>query len=228
MGVLLSVSVLVACGAQSNVLPASSPNAVAAVTGPSSQAPNGTTTMVNNGCQPLASIAHEHTMSWSDCFSTPPPNPCVVSCDGPTPVTDPCMKNPKLPSCGGSDPGGLVACSGTPTQCADQPCFGSPASIGSTFQFNYVDVTVTDINSLWQQTAQGSQLVGWIYKGDNGARYIQGNLSSSYGISWSVNAGLISIGVSPPSGVTPIQHYSGTLPHNTGDSKCETRGGVLA
>jgi len=132
------------------------------------------------------------------------------------------------PPCGGGPAPTQVACSGTPSQCQNIPCNGSQLSIGSQFQWNGQDVTVTDINSLWQSSAGQTQQVGWIYQASNGARYIQGDLSSQPGVNWSISAGIISAGVSSPGTYTPITHYSGYLPANTGSSKCESQGSQLA
>lgn len=136
-----------------------------------------------------------------------------------------CTSNP----CSGTDTNGeLIACSGTPQQCANIPCNGSQLSINSQFQVNGVDMQVTDINSLWQTQAGKTWQVGWIYQASNGARYIQGDLTSSWGINFSVNLGLISAGVSTPGTYSPIVHYSGYLPTNTGSTRCETGGTQLA
>ncbi len=121
-----------------------------------------------------------------------------------------------------------MACNGTAQQCANIPCNGSQLSVGSIFQVNGQDITVTDINSLWTTSDGMTHEVGWIYQGNNGARYIQGDLTSSWGVNFSVSAGLISAGVSSPGTYTPIEHYSGNLPGGAGSAKCESQGGQLA
>lgn len=127
---------------------------------------------------------------------------------------------------GGDDSSSQIACDGTPTTCANIPCNGSQLSIGSIFQWNGQDAKVTDINSLWESFGGISRQVGWIYQASNGARYIQGDLTSSFGVNFSVSAGLMSAGVSSPGAYTPLVHYSGYLPSGAGSAKCETQGGA--
>ena len=124
-----------------------------------------------------------------------------------------------------------IACNGTKTTCADKPCADSPDAIGTTFVDANTDtsVTITDINSLWETSNGVSYEVGWIYLGSNGQKYIQGNLADQISVSFSVNVGLISVGVTPsPGSYTGIKSYTpASLPSDVGAAKCESNGGAI-
>ena len=135
-----------------------------------------------------------------------------------------------------------VACSGTASQCQNISCNGSQYSIGSiTTAPDGNTAQVTDINSIQQESGGSSWNVGWIYQvtetppnqAPETVRYMQGDLSTSVGVSWSLSIGLISVSVSPSGGTyTPMKHYPGwPLPGSSGMTlsaqKCETQGSVL-
>lgn len=230
---LIAASVLAACSGGTGQLPPIAQGKLAA--------PPHIKSMVDivcNGASGSDATACYHQQPAGQCCGPAPGGySCVENCSGQLPVGvgggGGCLAN------GGC--GGVVACVGTATQCENQPCNQSEYAIGSittapdgnTFQ-------VTDINSIQELDNAGhSWNVGWIYQGTETrpgqpavtVRYMQGDLMTAVGVSWSVSVGIIS--VAPASGNwTPLKHYPGwPIPGAKGTlaaQKCETLGGILA
>lgn len=151
--VLLSASLLAACGGAGNGLPKTvQPHTVRPMCG-----------------QPLARM---HSMFSVVGCPTPSPdpgfnqNPCVVTCDGPTPIADPCLKDPRLPSCVATIP-----------PSAGQGCDGSQLTLGSQWPVNTTDYAheVVNIDALSANDNNGNPgIAGWVYETGNGDWYVQG------------------------------------------------------
>jgi hypothetical protein len=98
-------------------------------------------------------------------------------------------------------------------------------AVGDTISIlNSPDTSIADINALWN----GNKVAGWMYRGDNGKRFIQLNYQNQAGVS--VGAGLkwASAGVSTPSGYSEINLWDGRLTPGTRLKKCFSRGGLFA
>ena len=80
------------------------------------------------------------------------PNPCVVSCDGPTPVTDPCLTNPNSLAC--------VGYSNGPAQYNDQ-CTKDAEQVGHDVPGQPPTKSVAIINEY--PVDLGSTLIGYVY-----------------------------------------------------------------
>lgn len=142
--------------------------------------------------QPLGHGMHS-AISWgcppSPTPAPPPnfdPNPCVVSCDGPTPINDPCLTNPRSPACVGVLP-----------PSTDEHCHDSISALGENVPVNTSDSghTVVNIYTVAASTTDvGSGGVtatgpmGYIYVDKNGQWYL-GESPSYTGNAWQVMAG---------------------------------------
>jgi hypothetical protein len=100
-------------------------------------------------------------------------------------------------------------------------CSGSPEAIGDTISISGTpDTSVADMNALWN----GNKVIGWLYKGDNGVRFIQLNYQNAAGQSAGVSLGLIGASVASPGGYSGIGKWNGSLPPGTRVKKCFTGG----
>ena len=98
-------------------------------------------------------------------------------------------------------------------------------SVGDTISIlNSPDTSIADMNAIWN----GNKVVGWMYRGDNGQRYVQMNYSNSAGVSVAGDFGFVSAGVSQPGGYSEIKKWNGSLPPGSRLKKCFTGGSVFA
>jgi hypothetical protein len=128
---------------------------------------------------------------------------------------------------GGYDPnvnnGSLLAYKGGPVDGA--VCAGSPMAIGDLISIMTApDTYIADMNAMWN----GNKVIGWMYKGDNGQRFVQMNYQNQAGVSLSVPLGPFSIGFNSPGGYSEIEKWNGMLPPGTRLRKCFTKGSQLA
>lgn len=104
-------------------------------------------------------------------------------------------------------------------------CSGSPEGVGDTISIlTSPDTSVADINALWN----GNKVSGWMYIGDDKARFVQWNYQNEAGKSAAVSAGVLSVGGSTPGGYSGLYVWNGSLPPGTRVKKCFTRGSQLA
>ncbi len=104
-------------------------------------------------------------------------------------------------------------------------CSGSPMAVGDNISIiGAADTNIADINALWN----GNKVAGWMYKGDNGTRFVQMNYSNQAGVSLSVTWGIGTIGVSTPGGYSGVSKWNGGLPPGTRLKKCFNGGSTLA
>jgi hypothetical protein len=104
-------------------------------------------------------------------------------------------------------------------------CSGSPMAVGDTISIlNSPDTGIADINAMWN----GNKVSGWMYKGDNGTRFVELNHANQAGISLGVAWGWFTAGVSTPGGYSAITKWNGQLQPGTRLKKCFTGGSLFA
>ena len=104
-------------------------------------------------------------------------------------------------------------------------CWNSPGTVGDPISaLNAKDTSIADINALWN----GNKVIGWMYKGDDGDRFIQLNYGNQGGWSAGVSLGFVSGAYNSPGGYSDVYKWDGRLPPGTRLKKCFSGGKLMA